>query len=72
MKRTLTIILTLAAIIAAYAIGNLTGKNHVIYDSEMFVVDIPDRNASGGFDDDEITVYVQIDGDIHEYGAFIG
>ena len=72
MKRTLTIILTLAAVIAAYAIGNLTGRNHVIYDAEMFVVDIPDRNASGGFDGDEITVYMEIDGDLHEYGAFIG
>lgn len=72
MKRILVIILTLAAIIAAYAIGNLTGRNHVIYDAEMFVVDLPDRNASGGFDADEITVYVQIDGDLHEYGAFIG
>lgn len=72
MKRILVIILTLAAVIAAYAIGNLTGKNHAIYDAEMFVVDLPDRNASGGFDTDEITVYVQIDNDIHEYGAFIG
>ena len=72
MKRILAIILTLAAIIAAYAIGNLTGRNHVIYDSEMFVVDLPDRNASGGFDAEEITVYMEIDNDIHEYCAFIG
>lgn len=72
MKRILAIILTLAAIIAAYAIGNLTGKNHVIYDAEMFVVDLPDRNASGGFDEGEITVYMEIDNDIHEYCAFIG
>lgn len=72
MKRICAIILTLAAVIAAYAIGNLTGRNHVIYDAEMFVVDIPDRNASGGFDEEEITVYMEIDGNIHEYGAFIG
>ena len=72
MKRTLAIILTLAAILAAYAIGNVTGKNHAIYAAEMFVVDIPDRNECGGFDENEITVYMEIDGDIHEYNAFIG
>lgn len=72
MKRAFTIVLTLAAIAAAYIIGNVTGKNHAIYDAEMFVVDLPDRNEYGGFDEEEIYVYVQLDGDIHEYGAFIG
>lgn len=72
MKRILVIILTLAAILSAYAIGNVNGKSHTIRAAEMFVVDLPDRNASGGFDEEEITVYMVIDGDIHEYGAFIG
>ena len=48
------------------------GKNHVILDSEMFVVDLPDRNEHGGFDESEITVYMEIDGQVHEYGCNIG
>lgn len=48
------------------------GKNHVIMDSDMFVVELPDRNEHGGYDESEITVYMEIDGDIHEYGCNIG
>lgn len=68
MKRILTILLILLALLAGWQ----AGKQHTIKSLNPFVVDLPDRNASGGFDEEEITVYVQIDGDLHEYGAFIG
>ena len=61
------LVLLLVGVMAYHA-----GKNHVIFDSEMFVVDLPDRNKYGGFDESEITVYLEIDGDIHEYGCNIG
>lgn len=47
------------------------GKIHAIHNAEMFVVDLPDRNEYGGFDEDEITVYMVIDEEIHEYGCDI-
>lgn len=48
------------------------GKNHVILDSELFVVELPEQNSNGGYDVSEFTVYLDIDGDIHEYGCNIG
>ena len=72
MKKILIGILSIVLILTAYAIGRINGANHVIYDSEMFVVELPDRNDAGGFDDEEITVYLEIDGVTHEYGCFIG
>lgn len=47
------------------------GKIHAIKSAEMFVVDLPDRNEYGGFDEDEITVYMVIDDEIYEYGCAI-
>jgi len=72
MKRILTITLILASLATAYMIGQTNGRNHVIHDSTLFVVDLPDRNQYGGFDDDEITVYLEIDDECHEFGAWIG
>lgn len=72
MKHTFIIVLFILFILTAYAIGMDNGRNHVIYDSEMFVLELPDRNDDGGFDEDEITVYLTIDGVTHEYGCTIG
>lgn len=72
MKKVFVVSLFLLSILTAYAIGRNNGQNHVVYDSEMFVVDLPDRNQYGGFDEDEITVYLTIDGVTHEYGCYIG
>lgn len=47
------------------------GKIHAIKSAEMFVVDLPDRNEYGGFDEDEITVYMVIDEQVYEYGCDI-
>ena len=71
MKYTFIIILCVLLIVTAYAIGRDDGASHVIYDAEMFVVDLPDRNEYGGFDEEEITVYLTIDGVTHEYGCTI-
>lgn len=68
MKRILTFLLILLALLAGYH----AGKQHTIKSLKPFVVDLPDRNELGGFDEEEITVYMEIDGDIHEYNAFIG
>lgn len=66
----------LIAIILTFTVavmcGYKLGIDHAIYDSEMFVVDLPDRNEYGGFDEDEITVYLTIDSETHEYGCCIG
>lgn len=68
MKRILTILCILLALLAGWQ----AGKQHTIKSLNPFVVDIPDRNENGGFDEDEITLYIEIDGTIHEYGAWIG
>lgn len=52
--------------------GFADGIEHAIEDSELFVVDLPDRNEHGGFDEDEITVYTYLDGQYYEYGCTIG
>lgn len=72
MKKVIACIAIIGAIVTALHAGYVAGRNHVVYDSDMFVVDLPDRNEYGGFDEEEITVYLDIDGDIHEYGANIG
>ena len=69
MKR---IICAVFALLLVGVMAYHAGKNHVILDSEMFIVELPERNEYGGFDESEITVYLDIDGDIHEYGCNIG
>jgi len=71
MKKVFACIAIIGAIVTALHAGYVAGKNHVIYDQDMFVVELPDRNASGGFDESEITVYTYIDGDCYEYGCNI-
>jgi len=68
MKKALAALLLLLALVGAFH----AGKVHTIKRAELFVVSLPERNEKGGFDESEITVYLDIDGDIHEYGANIG
>lgn len=68
MKRILAVLLILLALLAGWQ----SGKQHTIKALNPFVVDLPARNEYGGFDEDEITLYIEIDGTIHEYDAFIG
>lgn len=69
------VLITIASVITVLTIGIAgykAGINHAIYSADIFVVELPDRNASGGFDEDEITVYLTVDGETHEYGCTIG
>lgn len=59
----IAIIVAAILMIAAYN----AGVNHVIYNAEIFAVEIPERNAEG-----EMTVYLEIDNQVHEYGCWIG
>ena len=68
MKKALAALLLLLAIVGAFN----AGKVYTIKHAELFVLSLPERNESGGIDESEITVYMDIDGDIHEYGANIG
>lgn len=68
MKKFLAALLLLLAIV----VGFNAGKVYVIKHAELFIVSLPERNEKGGYDESEITVYMNIDGDIHEYGANIG
>lgn len=72
MKKLLTIIALLAVILAAGWGGYKIGMNHVIRDAEMFCVEIPARNEDGAIEDEEMTIYLEIDNQIHEYGCWIG
>lgn len=73
MKRIICAALALLLVAGiAYHAGKSAGKNHVLYGAEMFVTELPERNENGGIDESEITIYLEIDGDIHEYGAIIG
>lgn len=68
MKKAVCLLLILAALLSGYFLG----KRHVILGADMFVVELPERNESGGFTEDEITVYLEIDNQVHEYGCWIG
>ena len=72
MKKLFPIIALLAVILAAGCAGYKAGMNHVIYGAEIFAVEIPERNADGAIEEDEMTVYLEIDQQIHEYGCWIG
>lgn len=71
MKKIIAVAAILLVLAAAFMMGRHHGIQHAIHDSTLFVVDLPDRNQYGGFDEDEFTVYLEIDGDVHEYGAYI-
>ena len=74
MKKILTFFIALLVcglLLMSYNVGYNAGIHHAVMTAEMFVVDLPDRNESGGFDEDEISVYMIIDGEIHEYGCDI-
>lgn len=68
MKRILTVLLILLALLAGWQ----AGKQHTIKALNPFVLDLPDRNEFGGFTEEDFTLYIEIDGTIHEYGAWIG
>lgn len=70
MRKILVFFITL--LIAGLCIMSYnSGIRHAIMTAEMFVVDLPNRNVYGGFDEDEITVYMIVDEEIHEYGCDI-
>lgn len=61
----------ICAVLALLLVGVMAyhaGENHVIFDSELFVVELPEQNSN----ESEITVYLEIDGQVHEYGCNIG
>lgn len=60
------------SILAAGFAGYKLGVNHAIKHQELYVVELPDRNEFGGFDEDDITVYTYLDGEYYEYGCTIG
>lgn len=68
MKKAVCLLLIMAALLSGYALG----KRHVIRHADLFVVELPERNENDGFTDDEITVYMEIDNQVHEYGCWIG
>ena len=68
---TTKIIAIIVAAILIFAAYN-AGKNHVIYDAEIFCVEIPFRNENGAIEEDELTIYLEIDDQVHEYGCLIG
>lgn len=68
MKRIAIIILIVLALILAWFGGYNRGVEHVLLDSELWIVD---------FDEPEdhlhdITVYISIDDQVHEHGCYIG
>lgn len=74
MRKILTFfvcVLIAGLLLMSYNAGEAQGIRYAIHNAEMFVVDLPDRNEYGGFDEDEITVYMVIDDEIHEYGCDI-
>ena len=68
IRKILAAIFAAILMIAAYN----AGKNHVIYDAELFCVEIPFRNENGAIEEDELTIYLEIDDQVHEYSAYIG
>lgn len=72
IRKILAAILAAVLIVASAVIGYYAGMRHVIYDAEIFCVEIPARNSDGAIEEDEMTVYLEIDNQVHEYGCWIG
>lgn len=72
MKKFLAVIIAAALIVASAVTGYYAGMRHVIYDAELFCVEIPFRNENGAIEEDEMTVFLEIDDQVHEYSAYIG
>ncbi len=64
-------VLIAGLLLMTYNAGKIEGIRYTIHNAEMFVVDLPNRNEYGGFDEEEIVVYLVIDGEIYEYGCDI-
>lgn len=72
MKKILAAIVAAALIVASAVTGYYAGMRHVIYDAEIFCVEIPFRNENGAIEEGEMTVFLEIDDQVHEYSAYIG
>lgn len=68
MKKALCLLAILAALLSGFALGKMYALRH----AELFVVELPERNASGGFDEEEITVFLEIDNQSYKYDCTIG
>lgn len=72
IRKILAAIFAAALIVASAVTGYYAGMRHVIYDAEIFCVEIPFRNENGAIEEDEMTVFLEIDDQVHEYSAYIG
>ena len=72
LRKILAAIFAAALIVASAVTGYYAGMRHVIYDAELFCVEIPARNENGAIEEDEMTVFLEIDDQVHEYGCLIG
>jgi len=66
LKRVSILVLSLIVLLLVWFTGYRSGMDHVIYNAELFIVDLPEVG------DDWFTVYVEIDDQTHEYEGFIG
>ncbi|MBQ2641379.1 MAG: hypothetical protein IJG15_05215 [Lachnospiraceae bacterium] len=68
-----TIIFILLAI-AIFMCGRAAGVRHALYDCEIFMTECYDPDhpeLTRGEDGADITVFVELDGAVHEYGAYV-
>ena len=74
MRKMLCAALGVAAGIALFMCGRAAGIRHVIYGCEIFMTECYDPGHpeyTRGEDGSDITVFLEIDGDVHEYGAYV-
>lgn len=67
MRKLIAGIAIAAALAAAFAIGNETGKRHVIQDSELWIVDFEETETGA-----DLTVHIHIDGNSYAHDCYIG
>lgn len=66
MKKTITALLTIAALLACLAAGYTAGICHAVYSQELYIVEMPQMGA------DYFEVYSSLDGQVNSYLGYIG
>lgn len=70
MKKFLIAIAGLAAITAAFLLGQAAGINHALTDSEMFIMELGDYE--GIPEGNDYRIWIHLDGESYEHFGFIG
>ena len=72
IRRIVIILLLVAAIAVSWALGRASGVRHAIVDSAIWTVECYDPDAPDTGAEYDQAIFIELDGQVHEHGMYVG